>query len=47
MPSYAVQLSVEDSWGVVAYVRALQLARGARMAELPPDVRAELVKEAR
>lgn len=46
MPSYSVQLSVEDTWGVVAYVRALQLARGAWVARLPPDVRARLAKEA-
>jgi mono/diheme cytochrome c family protein len=46
MPSYAVQISVRDAWGVVAYVQALQLARGARVARLPPDVRADLAKEA-
>ena len=46
MPSYRVQLSIEDTWGVVAYVRALQLARGARVTDLPADVRAELAKEA-
>jgi mono/diheme cytochrome c family protein len=46
MPSYAVQLSVRETWGVVAYVRALQLAQGARVAALPTDVRAELAREA-
>lgn len=46
MPSYSVQLSVQDTWGVVAYVRALQLARAAKVSELPPDVRARLAKEA-
>ena len=46
MPSYRVELTVRDTWGVVAYVRALQLARGARVADLPADVRAELAKEA-
>lgn len=46
MPSYAVQLSVHDSWAVVAYVRALQLAQGTPVADLPADVRAELSKEA-
>ncbi len=46
MPSYAVQLSIEETWGVVAYVRALQLARGAWAGRLPPDVRARLAKEA-
>jgi mono/diheme cytochrome c family protein len=41
MPSYAHQLSVDERWGVVAYVRALQLSQRATLAELPPDVRAE------
>jgi hypothetical protein len=46
MPSYAGELSVNDAWGVVDYVRALQLARHARVAELPPEVRRHLVEEA-
>lgn len=46
MPSYAVQLSVRDTWAVVAYVSALQLARHAKAADLPPDVREQLAKEA-
>ena len=46
MPSYSVQLSIDDTWGVVAYVRALQLARHAYAVKLPPDVRARLAKEA-
>jgi mono/diheme cytochrome c family protein len=47
MPPYRVQLGVKESWGVVAYVRALQRARGVRVADLPPDVRARLEEEAR
>ncbi len=46
MPSYGVQLSVDASWEVVAYVRALQLSRGATVADLPPPVRARLAAEA-
>jgi mono/diheme cytochrome c family protein len=46
MPSYSVQLSVRETWGVVAYLRALQLAQGARVAALPGDVRAQLAREA-
>ena len=46
MPSYAVQLSIPDAWSVVAYVSALQLARGARVADLPPELRARLAREA-
>jgi mono/diheme cytochrome c family protein len=39
MPSYASQISVEDRWAVVAYVRALQLSQHAPLAELPADDR--------
>lgn len=39
MPSYATMVPVEDRWAIVAYVRALQLAHNARLAELPPEVR--------
>jgi mono/diheme cytochrome c family protein len=42
MPSYRAQLSVRATWGVVAYVRALQLAQGIRVADLPPDLQAQL-----
>jgi len=45
MPSYAVQLSVDETWAVVAYLRALRLARRAVLADLPPDVRADLRAE--
>jgi len=45
MPSYAVELSERESWGVVAYVRALQIARGTLAARLPADARAELARE--
>ena len=44
MPSYAAQLSVEERWGVVAYVRALELSRHSEVSSLPPDVRAALDK---
>lgn len=39
MPSYAPQVPPEDRWAIAAYIRALQLSRNARLAELPPDVR--------
>jgi len=42
MPDYAAQISVEDRWAIVAYVRALQLSQGARVADVPPESRAEL-----
>jgi mono/diheme cytochrome c family protein len=46
MPSYSVQLSEKDTWGVVAYVRALQMARGTFVYRLPPALRDKLAKEA-
>ena len=45
MPSYAVQLSVRETWGVVAYMRALQTARGARLADLPVAMRERFARE--
>ena len=41
MPSYAHQLTTQDRWNVVAYVRALQLSRNAALDALPPAVRSE------
>jgi mono/diheme cytochrome c family protein len=46
MPSYADALSRHDRWAVAHYVKALQLARGARVTALPPAMRDELAKEA-
>jgi mono/diheme cytochrome c family protein len=34
MPSYAAQVPVRDRWAIVAYIKALQLSRGARFDEL-------------
>src|SRR5262249_21208415 len=41
MPSYHTQLTIHDRWAVVAYLRALQLASGTPLAELPAAVRTE------
>lgn len=46
MGSYANELSVEDRWAVVAYLRALQRSQTARIDEAPADVRARLAQEA-
>jgi mono/diheme cytochrome c family protein len=35
MPDYASQISPEDRWNIVAYVRALQLSQNATMADVP------------
>jgi mono/diheme cytochrome c family protein len=42
MPSYAAQIPVEDRWRIVAYVRALQLSRNARLEDVPAAERAAL-----
>jgi mono/diheme cytochrome c family protein len=41
MPAYAPELPPHDRWSVVAYLRALQLAHGVRLAELPAAIRGE------
>jgi mono/diheme cytochrome c family protein len=47
MPPYAAELSVEDRWAVVAYVRALQLSQHASVEQVPPEARGRLQGEAR
>jgi cytochrome c553 len=42
MPSYANQLSEHDRWAVIAYIRALQLSRNARLDQLPPEDREKM-----
>jgi mono/diheme cytochrome c family protein len=45
MPSYASELSVEERWGVVAYVFALRRSQSRPIDEAPPDVRRALQEE--
>lgn len=42
MPGYGPDLSVDERWAVVAYVRALQWSQGVPAEELPPAMRREL-----
>ena len=42
MASYAAELTVEERWAVVAYIRALQLSQNTPASELPPNVRQQL-----
>jgi hypothetical protein len=42
MASYAAELTVEERWAVVAYIRALQLSQNSPAGELPPAVRQQL-----
>jgi mono/diheme cytochrome c family protein len=47
MASYAAELTVEERWAVVAYVRALQISQNIPATELPPDAQRQLGGEAR
>jgi hypothetical protein len=43
MFSYSAQVPPHDRWAIVAYVRALQLSRNAKISELPPDIREKVL----
>jgi hypothetical protein len=43
MNGYSAQLVPHDRWAIVAYVRALQLSRNARVADLPAGLREKLM----
>jgi len=43
MPDYAAQIPSEDRWAIVAYVRALQLSQGARLADVPREIEMRLL----
>jgi len=43
MLGYSAQLAPRDRWAIVAYVRALQLSRNAKISDLPPDVREKVL----
>lgn len=47
MASYEAELTVEERWAVVAYIRALQRSQAAPLEAAPPEVRARLEQEAR
>ena len=42
MPPYRNQVSPQDRWAIVAYIRALQLSQNATVADVPPADRAHL-----
>jgi hypothetical protein len=42
MPGYAPQVSPDDRWAITAYIRALQLAQHATVADVPEGERAAL-----
>jgi hypothetical protein len=41
MPDYASQLTPEDRWAVVAYIKALQLSQDAKPGDAEPGVKVE------
>jgi hypothetical protein len=43
MLGYSAQVAPRDRWAIVAYVRALQLSRNAKVSDLPPDVREKVL----
>ncbi len=42
MYGYSAQISPRDRWAIIAYVRALQLSRNAKVADLPAELREKL-----
>jgi cytochrome c5 len=42
MPSYAAQISAQDRWAIVGYIRALQLSQRASLDDVPPAERPKL-----
>ena len=42
MPDYAAQITPEDRWKIIAYIRALQLSQQGSLADVPPDQRDKL-----
>jgi mono/diheme cytochrome c family protein len=44
MPAYENDLSPEERWAVVSWVRVLQLSQEAHLADLPPEKRDPLIK---
>jgi mono/diheme cytochrome c family protein len=47
MPDYASQISPEDRWKIVGYIRALQLSARATVADVPADQRGRLSSDAK
>ena len=46
MPDYSAQISPEDRWKIIAYIRALQLSRKVKMEELSPADRQKVLDSA-
>jgi mono/diheme cytochrome c family protein len=42
MLGYSAQIPPSDRWAIIAYIRALQLSRNAKVADLPAELREKL-----
>jgi hypothetical protein len=42
MGAYGPQISVEDRWAIISYIRALQKSQSMKLAELPEAQQKEL-----
>jgi hypothetical protein len=42
MYSYSERIAPRDRWAIIAYVRALQLSRNAKVSDLPENLRQKL-----
>ena len=42
MPDYAAQITAQDRWAIIAYIRALQLSEHATIADVPPADRSRI-----
>jgi mono/diheme cytochrome c family protein len=42
MPDYAAQITAEDRWAIVAYIRALQLSEHATLTDVPESERGRI-----
>lgn len=45
MMSYGGNITVNDRWAIIAYLRALQRSQNATAADVPPEARIELEKQ--
>jgi hypothetical protein len=45
MPDYAAQITTEDRWAIVAYIRALQLSQGATLQDVPAGTNVQTLAE--
>ncbi len=45
MPDYAAQITPQDRWAIVAYIRALQLSQNATLQDVPAGVNVQTLAE--